>query len=43
MDRQVIRFKKLDPRAIKPTYGTEFSAGADLYALLDEALENFVF
>lgn len=39
MDRQVIRFKKLDPRAIKPTYGTEFSAGADLYALLDEALE----
>ena len=39
MDRQVIRFKKLDPRATKPTYGTEFSAGADLYALLDEALE----
>ena len=28
-----IRFKKLHKRAITPTYGTEFSAGADLYAL----------
>ncbi len=32
-----IRFKKLDSRAITPTYGTEYSAGADLYNL-DEAL-----
>lgn len=31
-----IEIKKLDPRAIIPTYGTEFSAGADIYALLDE-------
>lgn len=31
-----IRFKKLSPNAICPTYGTEFSAGADLYALSDE-------
>ena len=31
-----LRIKKLDPRAVTPTYGTEFSAGADLYALLDE-------
>lgn len=31
-----LRIKKLDPRAITPTYGTEYSAGADLYALLDE-------
>ncbi|MBE6701521.1 MAG: dUTP diphosphatase [Ruminococcaceae bacterium] len=31
-----INFKKLFPNAICPTYGTEFSAGADLYALLDE-------
>ena len=31
-----INFKKLDPRAIIPTYGSEFSAGADLYAICDE-------
>ena len=31
-----LRIKKLDQRAITPTYGTEYSAGADLYALLDE-------
>ena len=30
-----IRIKKLDERAITPTYGTEYSAGADLYALAD--------
>ena len=34
-----IRIKKTDERAIIPTYGTEFSAGADLYALLDSAIE----
>ena len=28
-----IRVKKLDERAILPTYGTEYSAGADLYNL----------
>ncbi len=33
-----VEIKKLDPRAIIPTYGTEFSAGADIYALLDEPL-----
>lgn len=27
-----VNFKKLNERAIAPTYGTEFSAGADLYA-----------
>ena len=32
----VINFKKTSPNAICPTYGTEYSAGADLYALLDE-------
>ena len=26
-----VRIKKIDPRAKIPTYGTEFSAGADLY------------
>lgn len=30
-----INFKRLDPRAITPTYGTEYSAGADLYNLPD--------
>ena len=30
------KVKKLNERAKLPTYGTEFSAGADLYALLDE-------
>ncbi len=31
-----ISVKKLDPRAILPTYGTCEAAGADLYACLDE-------
>ncbi len=31
-----INFKKLDVRAYIPTYGSEFSAGADLYAVTDE-------
>lgn len=30
-----VNFKKLDSRATIPTYGTEFSAGADLRAILD--------
>ena len=30
-----INFKKLDSRATVPTYGSEFSAGADLYAVCD--------
>ncbi len=33
-----ISVKKLDPRAILPTYGTGEAAGADLYACLDEAV-----
>lgn len=33
-----VRIKKLNDKAIIPTYGTEFSAGADLYACLDEAV-----
>ena len=27
-----VNFKKLNENAVKPTYGTEFAAGADLYA-----------
>jgi dUTP pyrophosphatase len=34
-----VRIKKLNENAIIPTYGTEYSAGADLYALLDSAVE----
>lgn len=33
-----IKIKKLNENAIIPTYGTEFSAGADLYALPGEAV-----
>ena len=33
-----VEIKKLDERAIIPSYGTEFSAGADIYALLDESV-----
>ena len=33
-----VRFKKLDKNAVTPTYGTEFSAGADLYALADSPI-----
>lgn len=33
-----VNLKKLNPNAIVPTYGTEFSAGADLYACLEEAV-----
>ena len=32
----LIKIKKLDENAIIPTYGTEFSAGADLYSLPGE-------
>ena len=32
----IIAVKKLRPGACLPTYGTEFSAGADLYACLEE-------
>ena len=34
-----VKVKKLDERAILPTYGSQYSAGADLYALLDEEIE----
>ena len=31
-----VAVKKLDERAVLPTYGSAFSAGADLYAIADE-------
>ena len=34
----LLKVKKLDPRAKIPAYGTEYSAGADLYCILDESV-----
>ena len=36
-----VNIKKLNEKAIIPTYGTEFSAGADLYALCDNDISIF--
>jgi len=33
-----IHVKKLNENAILPTYGSEYAAGADLYACMDEAV-----
>ena len=33
-----MKLKKLDERAVVPVYASEFSAGADLYACLDETV-----
>ena len=39
MTSKLINIKKLDPEAIIPTYGSDYAAGADLYALIDEPVE----
>lgn len=33
-----VNIKKLNPNAVIPTYGSEFSAGCDLYACIDNEL-----
>ena len=38
MNTTKIHFKKLDKKAQIPTYGTEYAAGADLYACMDEPM-----
>lgn len=38
MNQTKIRFKKLSEKAQMPQYGTEFAAGADLYACMEEPL-----
>lgn len=38
MNTTKVRFKKLDDKAQMPNYGTEYAAGADLYACMDEPL-----
>lgn len=35
MLNQEVKIKKLDDRAVIPTYGSDFSAGCDLYAVTD--------
>lgn len=32
----IVQVKKLDPKAVLPTYGSKEAAGADLYACLEE-------
>lgn len=34
----IVKYKKLDPRAVVPTYATPGAAAADLCAVLDEPL-----
>ncbi len=36
MNQTTLKIRKLSPKAIIPTYGSAFSAGADLYACLEE-------
>lgn len=38
MNTTKIKFKKLSEKASVPTYGTEYAAGADLYACMEEPL-----
>ncbi len=38
MDKFNVNIKKLNDKAVIPTYGTEYAAGADLYACMDEAV-----
>jgi dUTP pyrophosphatase len=33
--KMIVNIKKLDKRAVLPSYGSDFAAGADLYALTD--------
>ena len=40
MNKISIEFKKLNENAVTPTFGTEFSAGADLYSAEDEIVIN---
>lgn len=34
----ILKFKKLNPNAVTPSYGTQQSAGADLYSGMDAAI-----
>ena len=39
MESKKVYFKKLNDKAIKPSYGSTDAAGADLYACLDESVD----
>ena len=39
MINQEVKIKKLNDRAVIPTYGSDFSAGCDLYAVTDGDIE----
>lgn len=41
MEKCVLKVKKLRPDAKLPTYGSDFAAGADLYACLDSDVMTF--
>ncbi len=36
MHNTIVKVRKLDERAVLPTYGSDYAAGADLYALTEE-------
>lgn len=36
MNKETVNIKKLNDKAIIPTYGSEYAAGADLYACIEE-------
>jgi len=38
MQKYNVNIKKLDEKAVIPTYGTEYSAGFDLYSVSDEEI-----
>ena len=38
---QKVNVKKLKPEAVLPTYGSEFAAGADLYACIENDILVF--
>lgn len=38
MNKITIEFKKLNENAVTPTFGTEYSAGADLYSVEEEVV-----
>lgn len=40
INKTVIKFKKLNENAVTPTFGTEYSAGADLYSAEEELTIN---
>ena len=39
MSAPILRFKRLDPRAVVPAYQSEHASGLDLHAVLDEPLK----